>query len=135
MRRGDAITAADADAETDGDGVQVEPLRATDFSRPLARVVLTSAPATVLDAAADRVTDLAATVLSAEAAGISRWALDTAVAYAKVREQFGKPIGSFQAIKHMCADMLVRAEVARAAVHAAACLRSEEHTSELQSPA
>jgi alkylation response protein AidB-like acyl-CoA dehydrogenase len=49
-------------------------------------------------------------------------ALDLAVAYAKQRHQFGQPIGSFQAIKHMCADMLVRAEVARAAVHAAACL-------------
>jgi len=48
--------------------------------------------------------------------------LDLAVAYAKEREQFGKPIGSFQAIKHLCADMLVRAEVARNAVHAAACL-------------
>ncbi|HSZ36437.1 MAG TPA: acyl-CoA dehydrogenase family protein [Acidimicrobiales bacterium] len=49
-------------------------------------------------------------------------ALELAVAYAKERQQFGKPIGSFQAIKHMCADMLVRSEVARAAVHAAACL-------------
>ncbi len=49
-------------------------------------------------------------------------ALDLAVAYAKERQQFGTPIGSFQAIKHMCADMLVRAEVARAAAHAAACL-------------
>jgi len=49
-------------------------------------------------------------------------ALELAVAYAKERHQFGKPIGSFQAVKHMCADMLVRAEVARAAVHAAACL-------------
>jgi alkylation response protein AidB-like acyl-CoA dehydrogenase len=48
--------------------------------------------------------------------------LKLAVAYAKERHQFGKPIGSFQAVKHMCADMLVRAEVARAAVHAAACL-------------
>jgi hypothetical protein len=49
-------------------------------------------------------------------------ALELAVAYAKERQQFGKPIGSFQAVKHICADMLVRSEVARAAVHAAACL-------------
>jgi alkylation response protein AidB-like acyl-CoA dehydrogenase len=49
-------------------------------------------------------------------------ALELAVDYAKERQQFGTPIGSFQAVKHMCADMLVRAEVARAAVHAAACL-------------
>ncbi len=48
--------------------------------------------------------------------------LELAVAYAKERQQFGTPIGTFQAIKHMCADMLVRSEVARAAVHAAACL-------------
>ena len=101
-------------------GVAVEPLRATDFSRPLARVVLTSAPASVLDVPAERLADLAATVLSVEAAGITRWALDTAVAYAKVREQFGKPIGSFQAIKHLCAEMLCRAEqVAVAAADAA----------------
>jgi alkylation response protein AidB-like acyl-CoA dehydrogenase len=52
--------------------------------------------------------------------GLAAAAVDLAVAYAKGREQFGKPIGSFQAVKHMCADMLVRAEVARAAVHAAA---------------
>ena len=49
-------------------------------------------------------------------------ALDLAVSYAKERQQFGTPIGSFQAVKHLCADMLVRAEVARASVHAAACL-------------
>jgi 3-oxochol-4-en-24-oyl-CoA dehydrogenase len=94
--------------DTLSDGVLVEPLRATDFSRPLARVVLTSAPATVITA--QRVEELAATVLAAEAAGVTRWCLDTAVAYAKVREQFGKPIGSFQAVKHLCAEMLCRAE-------------------------
>ncbi len=102
------------------EGVAVEPLHATDFSRPLARVRLTTAPASVLETDADQVQDLAATLLSAEAAGITRWALDTAVAYAKVREQFGKPIGSFQAIKHLCAEMLCRAEqVAVAAADAA----------------
>ncbi|MGA7468052.1 acyl-CoA dehydrogenase [Mycobacterium sp.] len=102
------------------EGVTVEPLHATDFSRLLARVVLTSAPATVLDVTADRMENLAVTVLSAEVAGLARWALDTAVAYAKVREQFGKPIGSFQAIKHLCAEMLCRAEqVAVAAADAA----------------
>jgi alkylation response protein AidB-like acyl-CoA dehydrogenase len=52
--------------------------------------------------------------------GLAAATVDLAVTYAKGREQFGKPIGSFQAVKHMCADMLVRAEVARAAVHAAA---------------
>jgi alkylation response protein AidB-like acyl-CoA dehydrogenase len=93
-------------------GVDIEQLTATDFSRPLARVVLTSAPATVLTGPPQRVRDLAATVFAAEAAGIAQWTLDTAVAYAKVREQFGKPIGSFQAIKHICAQMLVRAEQA-----------------------
>ncbi|WP_375482494.1 acyl-CoA dehydrogenase family protein [uncultured Mycobacterium sp.] len=106
------------------DGVEVEPLAATDFSRPLARVVLTSAPAVVVDASAERIEDLAATVVAAEAAGVTRWALDTAVEYAKVREQFGKPIGSFQAIKHICAEMLCRAEqvavAAADAAHAAA---------------
>jgi len=52
--------------------------------------------------------------------GLAAATVDLAVAYAKQREQFGKPIGSFQAVKHLCADMLVRSEVARAAVHAAA---------------
>jgi alkylation response protein AidB-like acyl-CoA dehydrogenase len=110
------------------DGVVVEPLRATDFSRPLARVVLTSAPATVVDA--PQLEDLAATVLAAEAAGVTRWALDTAVAYAKVREQFGKPIGSFQAIKHMCAEMLCRAE--QAAVAAADAARAAANPDQRQ---
>ncbi len=52
--------------------------------------------------------------------GIAAATLDLAVAYAKERRQFGTVIGSFQAVKHLCADMLVRAESARAAVHAAA---------------
>ena len=52
----------------------------------------------------------AITLAAAEAAGIARWCLATAVDYAKVREQFGQKIGSFQAIKHLCAEMLETAE-------------------------
>ena len=106
--------------DTGSDGVRIEPLEAADFSRPLARVVLTSAPATVIADSVQRVEELAATVLAAEAAGVTRWSLDTAVAYAKVREQFGKPIGSFQAVKHLCAEMLCRAEQADVAAADAA---------------
>jgi alkylation response protein AidB-like acyl-CoA dehydrogenase len=111
------------------DGVAVEPLRATDFSRPLARVALTSAPALAI--ADEPVDDLAATVLAAEAAGVARWALDTAVAYAKVREQFGKPIGSFQAVKHICAEMLCRAEQAAVAAADAAHAAADSDRSQL----
>ena len=90
--------------------VTVEPLAATDFSRPLARVTLDAAPVSRLAVSRRRFEDLMATVLAAEAAGVARWTLDTAVDYAKVREQFGKPIGSFQAVKHMCAEMLLRSQ-------------------------
>ena len=112
---GGAWLLVDAASQDASSGVRIEPLRATDFSRPLARVVLTSAPATLVTDARERVEELAATVLAAEAAGVTRWSLDTAVAYAKVREQFGKPIGSFQAVKHLCAEMLCRAEQAEVA--------------------
>jgi alkylation response protein AidB-like acyl-CoA dehydrogenase len=61
--------------------------------------------------------------------------LDLAVAYAKERHQFGQPIGSFQAIKHICADMLVRSEVARNAVHAAACLVDDEEVTTAEAAA
>jgi 3-oxochol-4-en-24-oyl-CoA dehydrogenase len=119
----DVVLLVDATA----DGVTVEPLKATDFSRPLARVLLDSAPAEVLPVSAQRVRDLAATVLAAEAAGLARWTLRTATEYAKVREQFGKPIGSFQAIKHMCAEMLLRSEqISVAASDAAAAVANPD---------
>jgi alkylation response protein AidB-like acyl-CoA dehydrogenase len=52
--------------------------------------------------------------------GMAQWSCDIAVEYAKGRVQFGRPIGGFQAVKHLCADMAVRAEVARCALQAAA---------------
>ncbi len=91
-------------------GVSVEPLPATDFSRPLARVTLEDVPFSRLAVTRGRFDDLVVTVLAAEAAGVARWAQDTASDYAKVRQQFGKPIGSFQAVKHLCAEMLLRAQ-------------------------
>ncbi|MFE2299049.1 acyl-CoA dehydrogenase [Streptomyces sp. NPDC059445] len=60
------------------------------------------------------VTDLAAVVLAADACGTAAWSLETAAAHARVREQFGRPIGHFQGVKHLCADMLLRLEQARA---------------------
>ena len=94
--------------DTDAEGVELQPLSATDFSRPLAKVTLNGTPFRTLNVSGRRFRDLAATLLAAEAAGVARWTLDTAADYAKVREQFGKPIGSFQAVKHMCAEMLLR---------------------------
>ncbi len=117
---GDHVFLVDASAA----GVTVEALDAADFSRPLAKVTLDGASATRLEVSKARYTGLAATVLAAEAAGIARWTLDTAAEYAKVREQFGKPIGSFQAVKHMCAEMLLRSQQISVAA-ADACTAAE----------
>ena len=66
----------------------------------------------------------AVTLGAAEAAGIARWCLETAVEHAKVREQFGRPIGSFQAVKHLCAEMLEAVESVTAAAWDVACAAS-----------
>jgi len=72
------------------------------------------------------VLDLAAIALAAEQVGGAQRCLDLSVAYAKERVQFGRPIGSFQAIKHKCADMMVQVESARSAVYFAACVAAEQ---------
>lgn len=75
----------------------------------------------VLSGDAARALRLEGTLLTAAMqVGVAFAAIDLAVEYAKGREQFGRPIGQFQAVKHMCADMLTRAEVARSATYAAA---------------
>jgi alkylation response protein AidB-like acyl-CoA dehydrogenase len=95
---------------------------AVDGTRPFARIA--AAPTTVLGPLPGltdtHVEEAAATLLAAESAGIAGWCVDTATDYAKVREQFGRPIGSFQAVKHRCADMLAHLELARAAAWDAA---------------
>ena len=89
----------------------ITPARSPDLSRRAGSLAGLPPGASVVEGlAADRVRLLAATLGAAEASGVARWCLDTAVAYAKVREQFGAPIGSFQAVKHLCAKMLETCE-------------------------
>ncbi len=75
----------------------------------------------------ERMLEKAAVALSAEQVGGAQACLEMAVAYAKVRKQFGRPIGSFQAIKHKCADMLAQVESARSAAYYAAWAVSEDN--------
>ena len=69
-----------------------------------------------LDAEASALRRMATVLVAAEAVGVAERTVEMSVEYAKVRQQFGKPIGTFQAIKHRCADMATRTEVARAVV-------------------
>jgi 3-oxochol-4-en-24-oyl-CoA dehydrogenase len=110
--------------ELDDAAVRVVELDSVDLTRPSARIDVDGAIVACDDALAavttERVHDLAAVLLAAEAIGIAQWCVDTASEYAKVRVQFGRPIGQFQAVKHRCAEMLARTELARAAVWDAA---------------
>lgn len=108
-------------------GVQVMPLTTVDPSRSLADVRFTETPATLVggsDCGAAILTealDRSAVALLGEQAGAARCAMEMARDYAKTRYQFGRAIGSFQAVKHMCADMLLEAESATSAArHVAA---------------
>ncbi|WP_405596880.1 acyl-CoA dehydrogenase [Streptomyces sp. NBC_01410] len=101
----------------DADQFTVRVHESADPTRPTAEVTahgVTVPPDRVLDIDTGLVRDLACVLYAAEACGTAAWALHTAAEYAKVREQFGRPIGQFQAVKHLCADMLVRVEQARA---------------------
>jgi alkylation response protein AidB-like acyl-CoA dehydrogenase len=75
---------------------------------------------------------IAAARVAAQQLGIAVATTDLAVAYAKERQQFDRPIGSFQAVKHLLADMLVRAEVARAAVYAAGVTLDDEEIGDVR---
>ena len=112
-------------------GVECRALESLDLTRRLAGLKLWGASARLVgnDGGADAVmaaaVDRALVCLAAEEAGGAARCLEMSVDYAKNREQFGRPIGSFQAIAHRCVDMLQRVEFARSASrYAASCLAS-----------
>jgi alkylation response protein AidB-like acyl-CoA dehydrogenase len=106
--------------DTRAGGVSVEVPANLDPTRRAARVTLDGAPAEVLTGARQTLVDLARVILAAEAVGVAREATELAADYAKVREQFGRPIAMYQAVKHHCANMLVAVELATATVWDAA---------------
>jgi alkylation response protein AidB-like acyl-CoA dehydrogenase len=107
-------------------GVTRTPLPTLDMTRKLARVELRKVPARLVSGPGDataglsRALDLALVALTAEQVGGAQRCLAMAVDYATIRMQFGRPIGSFQAIKHKCAEMLIEVESAKSAAYHAA---------------
>ncbi len=124
---GVSLFAVDGDAS----GVTRTALATMDQTRKQAKVEFADAPARLIGADGggwsilERMLDLAAVGLAAEQVGGAQMCLDMSVEYAKVRVQFGRPIGSFQAIKHKCADMLLEVESAKSAAYYAGWCASE----------
>lgn len=106
-----------------GPAVTVEPLATLDPTRRLARVTFAGAPARRLAGTQDsarlliRIRNLSMSLLAAEQVGGAQRMLDVAVDHARVRTQFGRTIGSFQAVKHRCANMSIELEAARSAAY------------------
>lgn len=124
---GVSVFAVEAGAASSGAaGVTATPLKVMDQTRKQARLTFDGAPARLVGTeggawpALSRMLDLAAVALAAEQVGGAQQVLDTAVAYARERVQYGREIGSYQAIKHKLADLLVEVESARSAAYYAA---------------
>ena len=119
---GSSLFAVDADAP----GLTRRRLESLDMTRKLASIELSGTPARLVAAEGSarevvaRTLRLGAVALAAEQVGAAQKCLEMSVDYAKLRVQFGRPIGSFQAIKHKCADMLLEVESARSAAYYAA---------------
>src|SRR6476646_8226414 len=115
----------------DAPGLTRTALSTMDQTRKQARLELADTPARLIGTDGQgwtvlgTVLDLAAVALSAEEVGGAQKVLEMAVEYAKVRVQFGRPIGSFQAIKHKCADMLLEVESAKSAAYYAGWAAAE----------
>jgi len=112
--------------ERDGDGSTWGALPTVDTTRPVGRLVLDGAPARQLATAGEAedllpaIRDRALAGLAAEAVGVAQRALDLAVGHAKHREQFGRPIGVYQAVSHILSDSFVEVESARSLAYWAA---------------
>jgi alkylation response protein AidB-like acyl-CoA dehydrogenase len=110
----------------DADGLARRPLETLDMTRKQAALDLNATAGRLIGAEGDaadvveRTLRQAVVALAAEQVGGAQRCLDMSVEYAKIRMQFGRPIGSFQAIKHMCADLLLEVESARSAAYYAA---------------
>ena len=115
----------------DASGLTRTPLSTMDQTRKQARLEFSGTPAKLIGtegagwSVLSRVLDLAAVGLAAEQVGGAQFVLEMAVQYAKDRVQFGRPIGSFQAIKHKCADMLLEVESAKSAAYYAGWCAAE----------
>jgi alkylation response protein AidB-like acyl-CoA dehydrogenase len=126
---GDGLYVVDATA----DGVTRTPVVSFDLTRPLADVTLTGATCRLLaegPAAASAVSfalTVGAALLASEQLGVAEWCLDSTVEYVKVRHQFGRPVGSFQAVKHRLADVWVEVTQARAVARYAADRAATAH--------
>ncbi len=116
----------------DADGLTRTPLATMDQTRKQARLEFADTPAWLIgtdggaEAGLSKTLDLAAVALAAEQVGGAQRCLDSSVEYAKTRIQFGRPIGSFQAIKHKCADMLLEVESAKSAAYYAGWAAAED---------
>lgn len=114
-------------------GFTATPLTTMDLTRKQAKLTFESTPARLVGsdgggwASISKMLDLAAVALAAEQVGGAQKVLEMAVEYAKVRVQFGRPIGSFQAIKHKCADMLLEVESAKSAAYYAGWAAAEDN--------
>jgi alkylation response protein AidB-like acyl-CoA dehydrogenase len=131
---GDGITLFAIDAQRAG--LTVTPLKTMDQTRKLSELKFTGVKATAADVVGvagagwktlSEVLDRGKVMLAAEMMGGAQHVLDMTVDYAKVRVQFGRPIGSFQAVQHKCANMMVDIEGAKSAVYYASWAVSNDH--------
>ncbi len=114
-------------------GVEVSPVLALDMTRPLADVAFSATASSRVDtgsaeAAVAAALEIAAALLASEQLGVAQWCFDTTLDYVKQRKQFGRAIGSYQAIKHRLADLWLEVNSAVTAARYAAdtCARGDE---------